>query len=373
MGLKIAVLGAGRLGYANALYLSARCDSLLLYDRNDSLVKQINAGNHPVHFSEFEVPGNIAATSNLDDIADAPIIFNDLHSAGIEPVFSQIQSLLPGVIIVNDAKGMRGQKLPLEIISGQLGDHPFYGVTRGGWMLAGDLVSGKPVYTQVACKDPDVAHIVATLTGLNSINVKVRTSTDPVGVQLAGILKNVYAIGAGAFDGLIKAEQLAHDFPSEPSEFESNLYIHKVIFTHAATYEAKQLALSKGAHAQTFRGDNFAWGKDFYSCSWGDSINRGLGAGIGFGMSPLEALEWVKRETNRVPEGYHSAGELKEFFSDSPDKHIMDGICRGLYEGVPFNVVLRDTIREIGPKYNGSKAVRNIHAAEKLIVRTLGF
>ncbi|MBI2141914.1 hypothetical protein HYU15_00300 [Candidatus Woesearchaeota archaeon] len=300
----MAVLGAGQLGYANAVSLSAKADRLILYDRNAFVTNTIESGRkHPKHFRDLALPGNVHATTSLEEVAAAQILFIDLHSEGIRHVFNQLVCYLKdGVVVVNDAKGLEQgtHKLPLQIVQEALSANGRSAtlVARSGWMLAANMVNGNASYVDVACEDAYAAEEVSRL--FSGSRFKACITTDVTGVQLAGVMKNVYAICAGLFDGLAKAD---------PSR--SKLYGDaKALYMAEATAEARQVGILLGARPETFQLNSYAWGSDYYSSCRHDTLNRLLGEQIGLGMKPYEAYKFVSQVRNRTPEGYNATREL---------------------------------------------------------------
>lgn len=109
--------------------------------------------------------------------------------------------LRPGQVVLSAGKGLEGgtglrmsqvlaQELPPDIPIAVL----------SGPNLAREIAEGLPASTVVACAQEAVARRIQAL--LNSRRLRVYTSTDVVGVELGGALKNIVAIGAGICDGL---------------------------------------------------------------------------------------------------------------------------------------------------------------------------
>ncbi|GEM_PF-5131074 len=342
-GRIIGVLGAGQLGYANAVSLSAKAERVILYDRNAFVTDPIEAGrSHPRHFSGLMLPGNVHATASLEEVAAAHILFIDLHSEGIRPVFNQlVHYLKDDAVVVNDAKGLEQgtHKLPLRVVQEALAANGKNAtlVARSGWMLAANMVNGNTSYVDVACEDAYAAEEVSRL--FSGSRFKARITTDVTGVQLAGIMKNVYAICAGLFDGLAKAD---------PSH--SKLYgAAKAIYMAEATAEARQVGILLGARPETFQLNSYSWGMDYYSSCRYDTLNRLLGEQIGLGMKPDEAYTFVSQVRSRTPEGYHTTRELYDiiFSLQVEMPPILKRTYEALFAGKDVNHSLMDGAVEI--------------------------
>ena len=300
--MNIAILGAGNLGFANANYLASRADRIILYDRNPRLVKQLNTTrHHPIHFPQIALPHNVSAKDQLEEVATARVIFIDIHSAGIRQVFRELRRYLKeGAIIVNDAKGLEEgtHKLPLEVVSEELKKDSAVLAARSGWMLAQNLVNNGLSYVDIACTNGQVAQQLSRLT--SGRNLKVHTSQDVLGVQLAGVMKNVYAMCSGLFDGMAKAD------PAKAGLYRA----YKAAYMKIATEEARRIATMFGAHRETFQERSYAWEEDYRNSSSKNTVNHLFGEMVGLGMSPHEAYSLVEKARGRKAEGYSAAREL---------------------------------------------------------------
>ncbi|MBI2574937.1 hypothetical protein HYV82_03560 [Candidatus Woesearchaeota archaeon] len=364
----IAILGAGQLGYANAVSLSAKAERVILYDRNAFVTEPIESGrNHPRHFRGLMLPGNAHATTNLEEVAAAHILFIDLHSEGIRPVFNQlVHYLKDGVVVVNDAKGLEQgtHKLPLQVVQEALAANGRNAtlVARSGWMLAANMVNGNASYVDVACEDAYAAEEVSRL--FSGSRFKARITTDVTGVQLAGIMKNVYAICAGLFDGLAKAD---------PSR--SKLYgAAKAIYMVEATAEARQIGILLGARPETFHINSYAWGMDYYSSCRYDTLNRLLGEQIGLGMKPDSAYKFVSQVRNRTPEGYHTTRELYGIISFLEVKMppILKHTYEPLFTGKDANQSLMEGAVEISAGVRSHRGRALVKRIGRFAARALG-
>ena len=108
--------------------------------------------------------------------------------------------LAPHTVIVEFSKGIddaaktTGELIPELLPQGQ----PF--AVAGGPMLAEEISAGKNAVAVIASMDDRVLVDVKEL--LSSVNLRVETSHDILGVSLAGVLKNMYAVALGAADEL---------------------------------------------------------------------------------------------------------------------------------------------------------------------------
>ncbi len=356
MGLeKIAILGAGNLGMANALYMARRVPEIILYDRNEDAVSYLNeTRQHKRHFQDLYLPNSVKATSNIKDLEGASLIIVDLHSTGIRSVFQKIAPYLEnGVVIVNDSKGLHRGKFPLQIISEETEGIEAVLAARSGWMLASHIAyENEFCYAEIASENMGVAEKFAQLT--ESDHFMVQTSMDVIGVQAAGVLKNTYSIFAGFCDGRSREEaekaQLHHSIKKE--------------YLEIAKKEATSIAIRLGGKQQTFRFGGYSWWKDFYNSSYKNTANRRLGELIGMGETPEKALASVQKEKGRVPEGYHSTRELRNI-TDS-NYPVLNRTYEVLFEGKPVSDAIIEAAYELSNGFDEFSRALFLSAAETI-------
>ncbi len=346
---KIAILGAGNLGTANAIDLARKgVSQILIYARNHELVDYINqTRRHPKHFTDVRLPDSIEATCEPERLSEFPYLIIDLHSTGIREVLSQIKRYIADeAVIINDAKGLENGtgKLPLQIAEEELSGIKTTLVARSGWMLAQRIVYGKMCCVAVASADESAALEFARL--ISGPNFKVQISNDITGTQWAGVMKNPYAISAGFFDGVAERDPEHKDFYSGV----------KLDYMTMATAEARILAEGLGCDPMTFnRGSRFyAWWTDYYNSSTGDTANRLFGQRIGEGMSPQEAFESVQKEKSRTPEGLHTTREL---YSIAQRRGIELPILKNTFEVLFEGKKLEDAVMEVASQLSTKHVV----------------
>ena len=145
-------------------------------------------------------------------IAQAEVVVSAVSMKGVESISQQVQilGLDSAVAIVSATKGLTnavGSGIP-RILS--LPDRPSdlwlralpYNpvVILSGPNLSKEVQNGLPAAAVAASQQESAAIVVQTI--LNSQRFRVYTNNDPIGVELAGALKNVMAIATGACDGL---------------------------------------------------------------------------------------------------------------------------------------------------------------------------
>ena len=158
---------------------------------------------------------------------------------------------------------------------------------------------------------------------------RVYTSTDLLGVELGGALKNVIAIAAGIGDGLGYGDN------------------SKAALVTRAIVEIRRLGVSCGAQAETFTGLS-GLGDLMVTCFSRHSRNRGFGERVGRGEKPAD----IAASMLAVAEGYPTA---RSAFQLARKHHVitpvMDEVHAMLYQGKDVAQAVRDLMsRDLKPE-----------------------
>ena len=216
------------------------------------------------------------------------------------------------VIFLNLAKGLEvetDKRLSQIIVEVLDNDIHHVGCLSGG-MIAREVTLGNPLCADIAFDNVNVAREVEKIVTNKTLRFDI--SSDVIGVEYAGALKNVIAIGAGIFDGLEYME-------SSKSAYVS--YMAK---------EIKNLALFLEARDETFSLGSQAWLGDLMTTCFGGSRNLEFGSLIGKGHKPEEAMEIMTKEKKSV-EGYLTIKVAKELAGKT---QIKTPLLNGLYDVV---------------------------------------
>jgi glycerol-3-phosphate dehydrogenase (NAD(P)+) len=174
---RIALLGAGAWGSTLALLAQARGHWVQVWDRRKGWdLKEVVRGSD--------------------------IIISAVSMAGVRPVVEAVRQvgIPPQAILVSATKGLDPLQLltPAQIWAATFPTHPL--VVLSGPNLAAEIRQGLPAAAVVASHNPEAA--VQVQHALASERFRLYTSSDPLGVELGGILKNVIAIAVGVCDAL---------------------------------------------------------------------------------------------------------------------------------------------------------------------------
>jgi Raf kinase inhibitor-like YbhB/YbcL family protein len=178
---RITIVGAGSLGKALAFALRKNGVSVKLFDRN---------------------PERTEAVGNLREVSgNADFIFICVPAAAVPEVIETLKTAIKNeAVILCCSKGVIGD-------NGQTAAEFFKSLTESGinWLVAGgpmlseEILNNKPAVAVFAGQFKDVEQVRELFSGTQ---ISVEYSSDPDGVAIAGVMKNIYATGIGIAEGL---------------------------------------------------------------------------------------------------------------------------------------------------------------------------
>ncbi|MGA2538635.1 MAG: NAD(P)H-dependent glycerol-3-phosphate dehydrogenase [Terracidiphilus sp.] len=274
---RIVVLGAGAWGTALTLALHRRGGhQITLWSHAAEEAAQIAAAQENILFLPgFPLPPEIAVTSELNPIAEADIVLSVIPSEFLRPTLTRIRKALNnGQFILSATKGVENNTFlrMTEVISETLESA---GLLLSIGALSGpsfalEVAQGQPTAVTVAFSDPQIAALFQS--EFSSESLRLYTSTDVIGVELGGALKNVIAIAAGVAAGM----GLGHNSAA-------------ALMTRGIA-EITRLAVACGGRRETLAGLSGV-GDLVLTCTGSLSRNRTVGQALGQGRSLAEILE----------------------------------------------------------------------------------
>jgi len=285
---KVAVLGGGSFGTVLANLAASNGNQVFLWVRDSDQALRINSeGANTSYHPELRLSKNIKASDNLEEVMhEASIIFIATPSLIFEQIIKRISNLLiEDAFIISCTKGILDE--PFRTLSDILSDKLKNKVgVLSGPNLAKEIADKKIAGTVIASSDDKV---IATVKGiLSSEHFKIYSSNDIQGVELAGALKNIYAITCGMAESLEVGENALG-----------------LILTRSMA-EMSRFAVAKGANPITFLG-LAGMGDLVATCTSKLSRNYQLGFNLGQNMS----LDTAKNEVGQVAEGLRTLSVIK--------------------------------------------------------------
>jgi glycerol-3-phosphate dehydrogenase (NAD(P)+) len=203
---RIVVLGAGAWGTAIALSLARSGRSVTLWAHTPELAREINDAHENMQFlPEFPLPENVVVTGDDSAIAHGDLIFSVIPSEFLRPTMARLRTQMhSGQILVSATKGVENNTFlrMTQVIASSVAE---VGLTLpigafSGPSFAKEVAEGQPTAITVAFDDRSVAALVQR--EASSESMRLYTSSDVIGVELGGALKNVIAIAAGVAAGI---------------------------------------------------------------------------------------------------------------------------------------------------------------------------
>ena len=197
----IAVLGLGNWGTALANHLAHRGFDVLGWCIEQDIPPGINFKHiNPRYQSGVQLHPSLHATNSLDEAVSRRFVVLVVPSNHIASVASKLL-LTAGSLVVSAVKGLESETLltPLQFLNRALPQGVDTAVLSGP-SFARDVAAGKPCGVVAAAQSETVARKVAEV--FSGHGMRVYTSTDTIGVELGGVVKNVIALAVGVCDGL---------------------------------------------------------------------------------------------------------------------------------------------------------------------------
>ncbi|MAH73309.1 MAG: glycerol-3-phosphate dehydrogenase [Cellvibrionales bacterium TMED49] len=286
---KVVVLGGGSFGTAIANIVALNQFTVSLWmrsaERSDCTAQtRVNADYLP----GYELAPHLVVTSDLAQaLRGATTIFFAVPSSAVSALAQRVSGeITPGSAIISTAKGICGENfdMPSELLRQQVPQARV--AVMSGPNLAKEIASHQITGTVVASEDRELCKLVQNM--LASSHFRVYANHDQRGVELAGALKNIYAIIAGVASAMEAGQNT------------------KSIFLTRSLAEMCRFGTHLGANASTFFGLSGV-GDLFVTCTSPLSRNFQVGFGIGMGKSLAKTLGQV----GQVVEGINTTKLVK--------------------------------------------------------------
>lgn len=288
--IAMTVIGAGSFGTALAIALARNGHNVLLWGYNSQHIKKLQEQRcNQVYLPDIRFPENlfleasletaITASDNILIAVPSHVFHQVLYN--IQPYLDQYSRVIwatkglergTGRLLQDVAREILGEKIPLAVFSGPA--------------FAKELAIGWPTAMTIAASNVEFCKELQQLFHCDK-SFRVYKSSDMIGVQLGGAVKNVIAIGAGISDGM---------------GFGANARI--ALITRGLA-EISRLGGAMGAELSTFMGMT-GLGDLVLTCTDNQSRNRRFGLLLGKGIGIKEA----ERQIGQVVEGYLNTKEV---------------------------------------------------------------
>ena len=283
MSQPVAVVGAGSFGTCLAM-LCARENDVLLWARDPEVADTINREHrNPRYLSEAALPEALRATTDLEEaLSGRELVICAVPSHAVREVMSKAAPKLgTDPIIVSAVKGieletgMTMHQVLEDVLSPH--HHPRI-VCLSGPSFASEIAQRLPTVVTLACREE--AYAISVQSTLSCPWFRCYSSTDVIGVEIGGALKNVIAIAIGIGDG----QRMGHN--------------SRAALMTRGLAEITRLGTRLGAKDSTFLGLSGV-GDLLLTCTGNLSRNRRVGLALGEGRD----LDEILQEVNGVAEG----------------------------------------------------------------------
>ena len=320
---KVAVVGSGAWGTALACHAARLGHAVRMWALEPEVAEDITRRHaNSAYLPEVTLPSSIEASADASAVvAGSEVVILVPPSQHLRAVAAGFAaSLAPNVLVVVATKGIeeRTLKLMSEVLAETLPAVPPERLAfLSGPTFAAEVARNKPADVVVASRGMVAARAVQPL--LHAPTFRVYSSSDPVGVQIGGAVKNVMAVATGACDAL---------------DFGTNA--RAAVITRGLA-EITRLGVALGANPLTVLG-MAGVGDLVLTCTGELSRNRMLGKQIAAGADPQAYLA-SKRS---VAEGYYTSAAARALARTlGVEMPITENVYYVLHEGRPLAEAVR--------------------------------
>lgn len=314
---RIAVIGGGSWATAIVKILSENSEQVNWWMRDQSCAEHIVKFQHNPRYIQaihFNVD-RLNISTDIQTIVDASdILIIAIPSPYLAKAFDEVEVVgLDKKIIISATKGVvlgEPNRIPARFFHKKFGvPYEKIGMIAGP-CHAEEVAMERLSYLTIACEDPKIAQTVADAMSCRYINTLV--SDDLFGTEFSAILKNVYAVASGIYNGLGYGDNF------------------QAVLISAALRETKEFIdtvhpIHRDVKSSAYLGDLLVTAYSQFS------RNRNFGSMVGKGYSVRSA----QIEMNMVAEGYYAAKGIYEINKKFQVKlPIVDSVYNVLYEKI---------------------------------------
>lgn len=317
------VLGSGSWGTALSVALADRGLAVTLFGNSDEVRDEINNDRrNSAYLPNVDLPEGIVATTEISEAVGKPLVLLVVPSQAARTVLTNLQmaGLSEETIILSCTKGIDREhgKLMHQLIEEIFPKNPV--AVLSGPSHAEEVANRMATLATIGSEDETIAAKVQDVFTLPWF--RTYTNLDVVGIEVGSVLKNIFAIAAGAVDGLGLGDNA------------------KAAMVTRGLAEMTRLGVAMGANEDTFRGLSGV-GDLIVTCYSRHSRNNQFGRMLGEGKTPEEAIHAM----SQVAEGYANAQNAYELARKLGVRTpLIDQAYAVLYEEKPTADALRELL-----------------------------
>jgi glycerol-3-phosphate dehydrogenase (NAD(P)+) len=282
--MPVGIIGAGAWGTALAAAMADVHGRARIWARSAHVADAINTRHqNPDYLPGISLSPHIEATSDMADMADCGILLIVTPAQVMRGVLQSLPKTSAPLVLCSKGIEAGTQMLMCDIAAELRPQNPV--AILSGPSFASEVAAGKPTAITLACADDALGERLVQM--IAAPHLRPYLTSDIVGAEIGGAVKNVLAIACGVVDGAglglnARAALIARGFA-----------------------EMQRYGMARGARSETLAGLS-GLGDLVLTCSSENSRNFALGRGLGQGQSPHDLL------TNRrnVAEGAATAPVL---------------------------------------------------------------
>ncbi|MCQ2365058.1 MAG: NAD(P)-dependent glycerol-3-phosphate dehydrogenase [Akkermansia sp.] len=318
---KTAVIGSGAWGTALALTAAQNGSEVVLWtylEKEAAIIRETRQSLAPVPGAK-PLPENVKVTSDWADVAGASLVIVVVPSVVMRSVAKNLTEvgLAEDAVIMTCSKGIEKDTnlLMSEILASCV---PFPVGALSGPNHAEDIVLGLPSLTLVGFEDITIAEEVQAR--LSTDYLRIYTTTDVVGMQLGGAMKNVYALASGICVGLGLGDNA------------------RAALATRALAEMTRVGTARGGKMETFMGLS-GMGDLVVTCYSEHSRNLTAGRLIAKGVPAMECQQRIGQVVEGIPNTLSTYQLARALNVRTP---LTDAMYDIIYNNKPAHVALRE-------------------------------
>jgi len=300
--VNVGVIGAGAWGTALAAMLASDGRDVLLWAREEELVKELNETHeNSVYLPQIPLAHNIAATNDLSRMAACQTLLIVTPSQHMRSVLQGLPETDADLVLCSKGIEASSKTLMVDVAAETVGNNPL--AVLSGPTFAHEVARAQPTAVTLACSSEEQWQRLSPV--IARPHFRPYYTPDIIGAEIGGAVKNVLAIACGVVDGLglgqnARASLISRGFA-----------------------EMTRFGLAYGAEVETLSGLS-GLGDLVLTCSSESSRNFSLGVGLGKGQSPAALMT----DRTTVAEGASTAPVLQAVaLSKNVDMPIVNSVC----------------------------------------------
>ena len=322
---RLAIIGGGSWGTALAIVLSPRFSDVRLWVYEEDLAARMDTSReNDVYLTGAQIPTHVKITSDLAIALDgAEIVLSVMPSHLARALYTRMLPFLnDSMVFVSATKGLEnGTLLRISEVIRE--------VLQSAFDPRVAVISGPTFAREVACFEPTALVVAAREEASASViqsafsgpTFRLYTSTDPIGVEIGGSIKNVVAIGSGVLNGM----GLGHNATA-------------ALITRGLA-EMNRLAVAMGGRPQTLAG-LAGLGDLVLTCTGDLSRNRSVGAALAHGRKLDDIVSSMKMVAEGIKTTNAAVDLAKRYQVEMP-------ISEQMYQMLHFGLAPRDAIQRL--------------------------